>query len=200
MSKFGFRTQFLIYLELIRLYPWTKKKPSSRNKELSFTLDIYDEEIAVVSYEPDDEVKEKKNITLTTEVIPFYLEKLDAIAADNQGHLALGRVCKQNSSLQQLFLCVPNFLYFSLFCLTVDLGWHLLCRYFGLPQLHGKNRFNWKIPELESSCERCERIGANQSMAGKETTNRCLNIIHTYIWWQPRPILTTIYFILNKKK
>lgn len=61
-------------------------------KELSVTLDI-SEEIAVVSYEPDDDVKEKKNITLTTEVIPFYLEKLDNIAQENAGHLALGRVC-----------------------------------------------------------------------------------------------------------
>lgn len=64
---------------------------ASTTKELSLTLDIT-EEIAVVSYEPDDEVKEKKNITLTTEVIPFYLEKLDATAAENGGHLALGRV------------------------------------------------------------------------------------------------------------
>lgn len=54
-------------------------------------LDI-NEEIAVVSYEPDDEVKEKKNVTLTTEVIPFYLEKLEAIAQENNGHLALGKV------------------------------------------------------------------------------------------------------------
>lgn len=68
-------------------------KPKIRQpKELSVTLDI-SEEIAVVSYEPDDDVKEKKNITLTTEVIPFYLEKLDNIAQENAGHLALGRVC-----------------------------------------------------------------------------------------------------------
>lgn len=63
----------------------------STSKELSLTLDIT-EEIAVVSYEPDDEVKEKKNITLTQEVIPFYLEKLDQTAAENGGHLALGKV------------------------------------------------------------------------------------------------------------
>ncbi|XP_055319297.1 glutathione S-transferase isoform X2 [Sitodiplosis mosellana] len=56
------------------------------------TVNDFRLKIAVVSYEPDDEVKEKKNITLTTEVIPFYLEKLDAIAQDNQGHLALGRL------------------------------------------------------------------------------------------------------------
>jgi len=56
------------------------------------TVNDFRLKIAVVSYEPDDEVKEKKNITLTTEVIPFYLEKLDAIAQDNGGHLALGRL------------------------------------------------------------------------------------------------------------
>lgn len=67
------------------------KTQTQKHKELSLTFDI-NEEIAVVSYEPDDEVKEKKNITLTTEVIPFYLEKLDAIAQENNGHLALGRV------------------------------------------------------------------------------------------------------------
>lgn len=49
-------------------------------------------EIAVVSYEPDDDVKEKKLVTLNSEVIPFYLEKLEDIARDNNGHLALGRV------------------------------------------------------------------------------------------------------------
>lgn len=60
-------------------------------KELCITLNI-NEEIAVVSYEPDDEVKEKKQITLTTEVIPFYLEKLEAIVKENNGYLALSKV------------------------------------------------------------------------------------------------------------
>jgi glutathione S-transferase len=45
-----------------------------------------------VSYEPDDDVKEKKLVTLNAEVIPFYLEKLEDIARDNNGYLALGRV------------------------------------------------------------------------------------------------------------
>lgn len=49
-------------------------------------------EIAVVSYEPDDDVKQKKLSTLNNEVIPFYLEKLEDIARDNNGHLALGKV------------------------------------------------------------------------------------------------------------
>lgn len=64
-------------------------------KELCVSLDI-NEEIAVVSYEPDDEVKEKKQITLTTEVIPFYLEKLESIVKENDGHLALSKVCLCN--------------------------------------------------------------------------------------------------------
>lgn len=49
-------------------------------------------EIAVVSYEPDDDVKEKKLVTLNNEVIPFYLEKLEMIAKENSGHLALGKL------------------------------------------------------------------------------------------------------------
>lgn len=67
-----------------------KRKPH-QHKGLFLPLDN-NEEIAVVSYEPDDDVKAKKNVTLTTEVIPFYLEKFDAIAQENDGHLALGRV------------------------------------------------------------------------------------------------------------
>lgn len=56
------------------------------------TVNDFRLKIAVVSYEPDDDVKEKKNITLTTEVIPFYLEKLEEIAKENQGHLALSKL------------------------------------------------------------------------------------------------------------
>lgn len=52
-------------------------------------------EIAIVSYEPDDQVKEKKMITLTNEVIPFYLTKFNAIAKENDGHLALNRVSQE---------------------------------------------------------------------------------------------------------
>lgn len=56
-------------------------------KHLFFKL-----EIAIVSYEPDDVVKEKKMVTLTQEVIPFYLTKLNVIAKENGGHLVLNRV------------------------------------------------------------------------------------------------------------
>lgn len=53
---------------------------------------IFSSEIAVVSYEPDDDVKVKKLQTLNSEVIPFYLEKLEDIARDNNGHLSCGKV------------------------------------------------------------------------------------------------------------
>ena len=53
---------------------------------------IFVVEIAIVSYEPDDVVKDKKMITLTQEVIPFYLTKMNVIAKENDGHLVLNRV------------------------------------------------------------------------------------------------------------
>lgn len=61
------------------------------HKRLITATEIFTE-IAVVSYEPNDDVKEKKLVTLNSEVIPFYLEKLEDIAKENGGFLALGRV------------------------------------------------------------------------------------------------------------
>jgi len=48
--------------------------------------------IAAVHYETDEQVKEKKAVTLNKETIPFYLEKLDALARVNLGYLALQRL------------------------------------------------------------------------------------------------------------
>jgi len=48
--------------------------------------------IAVVSYEADEKVQAKKRETLDAETIPFYLEKLDAIAKENKGYFALGKL------------------------------------------------------------------------------------------------------------
>lgn len=56
------------------------------------TINDFRLKIAVVSYEPEDEIKEKKMVTLNNEVIPFYLEKLEATTKDNEGHLALGKL------------------------------------------------------------------------------------------------------------
>lgn len=36
---------------------------------------------------------------LKNETIPFYLGKLDAIASENNGHLALGQVKKRNTAV-----------------------------------------------------------------------------------------------------
>jgi prostaglandin-H2 D-isomerase / glutathione transferase len=57
-----------------------------------FQLFSISTEIAIVAYEPDDEVKEKKMMTLTKQVIPFYLNKLNIIAKENNNHLVLGKV------------------------------------------------------------------------------------------------------------
>lgn len=56
------------------------------------TINDFRLKIAVVSYEPEDEIKEKKLVTLNTEVIPFYLEKLEQTVKDNDGHLALNKL------------------------------------------------------------------------------------------------------------
>ncbi|XP_050067539.1 glutathione S-transferase [Anopheles maculipalpis] len=55
------------------------------------TINDFRLKIAIVAYEPDDLVKEKKMITLNNEVIPFYLTKLNVIAKENNGHLVLGK-------------------------------------------------------------------------------------------------------------
>ncbi|EAA45010.4 AGAP010404-PA, partial [Anopheles gambiae str. PEST] len=55
------------------------------------TVNDFRLKIAIVAYEPDDMVKEKKMVTLNNEVIPFYLTKLNVIAKENNGHLVLGK-------------------------------------------------------------------------------------------------------------
>uniref|UniRef100_A0A182PUJ2 glutathione transferase n=1 Tax=Anopheles epiroticus TaxID=199890 RepID=A0A182PUJ2_9DIPT len=55
------------------------------------TINDFRLKIAIVAYEPDDMVKEKKMVTLNNEVIPFYLTKLNVIAKENNGHLVLGK-------------------------------------------------------------------------------------------------------------
>lgn len=48
-------------------------------------------EIAVVAYEPNEAIKEEKFKTLNSVTIPFYLKKLEEMAKENNGHLALNR-------------------------------------------------------------------------------------------------------------
>lgn len=43
-------------------------------------------------YETDEDVKAKKKATIEAEVVPFYLEKLEVIATENNGYLALSKV------------------------------------------------------------------------------------------------------------
>lgn len=50
-------------------------------------------EVAGAHFEADEDVKIKKMEHNKKEVIPFYLDKLDELAKENNGYLALGRVC-----------------------------------------------------------------------------------------------------------
>lgn len=56
------------------------------------TVNDFRQKIAVAHYEADEAIKKKKVEDVKKEVIPFYLDKLDAIAKENNGYLALGRV------------------------------------------------------------------------------------------------------------
>lgn len=74
-------------------------------------------EIADAQFERDANIKEKKYTHLKNEVIPFYMEKLNAIAKENNGYMALGRV-----NLVDMFNTnVTNFMDFF-FVVLVDLG------------------------------------------------------------------------------
>lgn len=44
------------------------------------------------AWEKDEKLKEKKMKLIKEETLPFYLEKLEKIAKDNDGHLALKRL------------------------------------------------------------------------------------------------------------
>lgn len=49
-------------------------------------------ELALYHYEQDESIKESRKGPLFKETLPYYLQRLDAIAKENNGHLAAGRV------------------------------------------------------------------------------------------------------------
>lgn len=57
------------------------------------SIECFFAEIAAAHSEPVESLKQKKLEDLNKETIPFYLRKLDAAAKENNGYLALGRVC-----------------------------------------------------------------------------------------------------------
>lgn len=56
------------------------------------TINDFRMKIGAVQYETDEEVQKKKRVTLDNETIPFYLDKLDAMVAANNGYFALNRL------------------------------------------------------------------------------------------------------------
>lgn len=53
-------------------------------------------------FEEDPKVKETKGKILFEETIPYYFERFDKLAKENNGHLVLGRVCLEISKTKQL--------------------------------------------------------------------------------------------------
>lgn len=52
---------------------------------------MHRQEISEVAYETDPVLQEENRKTLNAETIPFYLDKLEEMAKENNGHLALKR-------------------------------------------------------------------------------------------------------------
>lgn len=78
-----------------------------------------------MSYENDEEVAAKKRVPLDAEIIPFYLEKLDAIAKENNGHFALGKVNKSKMDFMKIYV---KYLKTISFLIVADVGRFLLHR------------------------------------------------------------------------
>ncbi|XP_017775172.1 PREDICTED: glutathione S-transferase [Nicrophorus vespilloides] len=56
------------------------------------TVNDLRQKIAVYSYEQDAAIKESRKGPLMNETLPYYLERLDKIAKENNGHLACGKL------------------------------------------------------------------------------------------------------------
>lgn len=53
---------------------------------------IFIAEMAPAYYEKDERIRKRNHEQIKKDVVPFFLEKLDNIAKENDGYLALGRV------------------------------------------------------------------------------------------------------------
>lgn len=60
-------------------------------------------EFAAFYYEANEAVKESKRKLFFKETLPFYQQQLDAIAKENNGHLALGRVCVSDGQKLEIY-------------------------------------------------------------------------------------------------
>lgn len=53
--------------------------------------------MAPAYYEKDEGIRKRNHEQIKKDVVPFFLEKLDKIAEENNGHLALGKVKNDRS-------------------------------------------------------------------------------------------------------
>lgn len=101
---------------------------SSYNEYLNIHCTV---EIGNAFWESDEVLKKKKLADVKKDIVPFYLDKLDAAAKENNGHLALGRVrikvqvksrCKKISTISYafswhglMFICLECPIYSTIF-------------------------------------------------------------------------------------
>lgn len=55
-------------------------------------MKLFPIEIGAVHFEADEAAKQKKKETLLGETVPFYLSKLEELASENKGHLAVSKL------------------------------------------------------------------------------------------------------------
>lgn len=67
-------------------------------------------EIQSAAKESDAALKEKKMEDVKNETIPFYMEKFDAMASENNGYLALGQVNNDSYGTLSVISCRLQFL------------------------------------------------------------------------------------------
>lgn len=121
-------------------------------------------EIAVVSYEADEDVQAKKRGPLETEILPFYLEKLDSIAKENNGHFALGKVRQIIEIYADAAFIIDRF--------SVDLGGLVFrCRP-RLLELHGQARLDSQISQLEEGRRQRSRPRKHQEVDRQAPSHR----------------------------
>lgn len=97
------------------------------NMEIDIAVDVVNDlrsKMAMFFYEQDAKIKAEKEQTVRKETIPYYLERLNKSALENNGHLACGKVIEINIHsfiyiFQLLFMFFETLLISFDYCLII---------------------------------------------------------------------------------
>lgn len=149
---------------------WTK----CRKNQIECTIFV---EIVAAHSEPNEALRQKKLEDLDKETIPFYLNKLEAAAKENNGFLTLGRVSFSLSSSNRFVAHQRAFWFFYIF-LIVDLGWCILSWCLQKHWLHAiaiiRLWFYKNLSKLETCHSKCFECWIDQSLDQQTARNRTL--------------------------